>query len=176
MADPLGADGPAEPTQPEDQRILSSLRAALILEVSSTKNPLLFSGMRYRVSLTFLSSTELQDTAAVTAPADRTCGAPEGARTAPATPQSAPGNEVGTHGRRARDSRPHRDLEPRPVLGGRRTFCFVLSITTITDSELADFHQLQRLPSSLGVQSALQQTIGHYRARKPGSVRVARST
>jgi hypothetical protein len=132
--------------------------------------------MRYRVSLTFLSSTELQDTVAVTAPADRTCGAPEGARTAPATPQRAPGNEVSANGRRACDSRPHRDLEPGPVLvGGRGPFCFVLSITTITDSELADFHQLQRLPSSLGVQSALQQTIGYYRARKPSSVRVARA-
>jgi hypothetical protein len=36
MADLLGEAGLAEPTQPEDQRILSSLRAALILEVSST--------------------------------------------------------------------------------------------------------------------------------------------
>ena len=36
MADPLGADGLAEPTQPEDQRILSSLRAALVVEVSNT--------------------------------------------------------------------------------------------------------------------------------------------
>ena len=77
--------------------------------------------MRYRVSLTFLSSTELQDTAAVTAPADRTYGAPEGARTAPATPQSAPGNEVGVHGRGARDSR----LEPGPVLvGGLLACCY----------------------------------------------------
>ena len=140
--------------------------------------------MRYRVSLTYLSSTELQDTAAVTAPADRTYGATHGSHTAPATPQSAPGNEVGAHGRRARDSRDsrHRALEPGPVLvggllacwwivGGRGPFCFVLSITTFTGSELADFHQLQRLPSSLRVQSALQQTIGHYRARKPSSVR-----
>jgi hypothetical protein len=36
MADPLGADGLAEPTPPEDQRILSSLRAALVVEVSNT--------------------------------------------------------------------------------------------------------------------------------------------
>jgi hypothetical protein len=36
MADLLGEAGLAEPTQPEDQRILSSLRAALVVEVSNT--------------------------------------------------------------------------------------------------------------------------------------------